>query len=361
MTDITSSGRSIALSGFMDSVLKFIFRQLVSTGTLEVVTARGKHLVFGDGTGLPVRIRFMDWRAEIAFVTDPDLRVGELFVDQRIVVEQGTIYDFLTAVLREKRVPFLPVITTLLTRYRYLSLRFLQDNGLLRARKNVAHHYDLDDRLYELFLDKDRQYSCAYFETPAATLDEAQLAKKRHIAAKLLLKPGERVLDIGCGWGGMALYLNRVAGAGHVTGVTLSAEQLGVAKRRALEAGVPDAVDFQLMDYREIDETFERIVSVGMFEHVGITYYDAFFTKVAELLTDDGVMLLHTIGSSDVPSFTNPWIVKYIFPGGHIPSLSDIVKSAERSRLVITDVEVAAPPLCEHAPALAQPVHGAAR
>ncbi|MBY0612711.1 MAG: cyclopropane-fatty-acyl-phospholipid synthase family protein [Beijerinckiaceae bacterium] len=324
----------------MDTLLKFVFRQLVTTGSLELVTANGRHHQFGDGTGRAVRIRFVDRAAEIAFLLDPDLKFGELYVDSRILVEEGTVFDFLSLVLRERKVSILPAVTALVMRYRFITRRFLQNNGVIRARSNVAHHYDLDDRLYDLFLDKDRQYSCAYFEHDDATLEEAQLAKKRHIAAKLLLEPGNRVLDIGCGWGGMALYLHRVAQAGEVTGITLSQEQLAVAKRRAEEAGVADTIRFQLQDYRELDAKFERIVSVGMFEHVGLNYYDAFFRKVADLLTDDGVMLLHTIGSSDVPSFTNPWIVKYIFPGGHIPSLSDIAASAERAKLIITDVEV---------------------
>ena len=272
----------------MEFLFKFIFNQVVRHGSLSVRLANGKELTFGDGSTPSVAVRFLDWRAEIAFLLDPELKLGELFVDGRFVVEEGTIFDFLVLVLREKREPILPGFTTALTRYRYLASRFLQDNGIIRARKNVAHHYDLDDRLYDLFLDNDKQYSCAYFESPDASLEEAQLAKKRHIAAKLLLKPGERVLDIGSGWGGMALYLRNIADAGHVTGVTLSKEQLAVAKGRAAEAGVADTVDFQLKDYRQLDAKFERIVSVGMFEHVGISYYDAFFRKAAELLTDDG-------------------------------------------------------------------------
>jgi cyclopropane-fatty-acyl-phospholipid synthase len=222
---------------------------------------------------------------------------------------------------------------------RYALRNLAQRNNIVRARRNTAHHYDLDARLYQLFLDQDQQYSCAYFERDGATLDEAQLAKKRHIAAKLLVTPGDRVLDIGCGWGGMALYLAEVCGA-HVTGITLSTEQLAVARRRAKEAEQQSRADFHLQDYREIKERFDRIVSVGMFEHVGIGFYDAFFQQVARLLDDNGVMLLHTIGLGGPPAPTNPWVAKYIFPGGYLPSLSEITPAIERAGLLVTDVEI---------------------
>jgi cyclopropane-fatty-acyl-phospholipid synthase len=321
-------------------LVKLVFTRLITVGSLTVITSNNTRYVFGDGSGTPVVIRFTDWRAELGFILDPDLKLGENFVDQRMVMEQGSIYDFLSLVLNAQRFVRPPWSVRVLDRWRYVTRRFLQKNGVLKSRKNVAHHYDLDDRLYQLFLDEDRQYSCAYFESENMSLDEAQLAKKRHIAAKLCLGAGQRVLDIGCGWGGMALYLARIAGAGQVTGVTLSQEQLKVAKGRASDAGLADKVQFELQDYRALDAKFERIVSVGMFEHVGIDFYDVFFNKAADLLTDDGVMLLHTIGNSDVPDFTNPWIVKYIFPGGHLPSLSDITASVERSKLIVTDVEV---------------------
>ncbi|WP_312689243.1 cyclopropane-fatty-acyl-phospholipid synthase family protein, partial [Brevundimonas nasdae] len=193
---------------------------------------------------------------------------------------------------------------------------------------------------YALFLDPDWQYSCAYFEHPGQSLAEAQLAKKRHIAAKMALRPGDRVLEIGCGWGGMALYLAGVAQAGQVVGVTLSDEQLARARSRASALGLDGKIDFRLQDYRATPETFDRIVSVGMFEHVGLNFYEAFFDTCRERLADDGVMLLHTIGSSDEPSTTNPWLTRYIFPGGHLPSLSDMTTTIERAGLIITDVEV---------------------
>jgi cyclopropane-fatty-acyl-phospholipid synthase len=214
-----------------------------------------------------------------------------------------------------------------------------QRNTTGQAKRNVSHHYDLDGRLYRLFLDPDLQYSCAYFEHPRKSLDEAQLAKKRHIAAKLLIEPEHRVLDIGSGWGGLALYLAKRCGA-LVTGITLSKPQLEYARRRAGESGLSSRVSFRELDYRDVDGSFDRIVSVGMFEHVGMGFYDGFFAKAAALLVEDGVMLLHTIGRPHGPGATHPWIRKYIFPGGHAPALSEVLPAIERSGLIITDLEV---------------------
>ena len=214
-----------------------------------------------------------------------------------------------------------------------------QFNPRSRSRRNVAHHYDLDGRLYRLFLDADQQYSCAYFEAPDQSLDDAQLAKKRHLAAKLKVEPGAKVLDIGCGWGGLALYLAEIAGA-RVTGITLSQEQYARAQQRAIERGRSQDATFRLEDYRDVAGQFDRIVSVGMFEHVGVGHYDTFFRKCAKILGQDGVFLLHTIGRSGSPSVTNPWIAKYIFPGGYIPALSEVLPAIQRARLVVTDVEI---------------------
>ncbi len=217
---------------------------------------------------------------------------------------------------------------------------FRQYNPLWKSRQNVAHHYDLSDTLYNLFLDTDRQYSCAYFNDPSDPLEEAQANKKRHLASKLRLEPGQKVLDIGCGWGGLALYLAQEADV-EVTGVTLSVEQLRVAERRARAMGVSDRVKFELVDYRELTgRRFDRIVSVGMFEHVGVVHYPAFFQKIKELLTDDGIALLHSIGRADGPGHTNPWMRKYIFPGGYSPAISEVVPVVEKTRLWITDMEV---------------------
>jgi cyclopropane-fatty-acyl-phospholipid synthase len=259
-------------------------------------------------------------------------------MDGRLAVMPGTIYDLLEVVARNLKGMTPPGLAKVRERLRVALRPMHQRNSARRAKRNVAHHYDLDGRLYDLFLDSDRQYSCAYFEHPGEGLDEAQLAKKRHIAAKLLLKPGLRVLDIGSGWGGLALYLGERCGV-DVTGVTLSEEQLELARRRAQSQQL-SRVDFRLQDYRAVGGQFDRVVSVGMFEHVGIGYYGTFFRKIGELLADDSVMLLHSIGRVDGPSATNPWIARYIFPGGYVPALSEVLPAIERAGLIVTDIEI---------------------
>jgi cyclopropane-fatty-acyl-phospholipid synthase len=260
-------------------------------------------------------------------------------MDGTLLVEQGTIADLLAIVLGQTHDGLPPDWARLQWAVRYLYRKLRQFNRPTRARRNVAHHYDLDDRLYSLFLDADKQYSCAYFEMPGQSLDDAQLAKKRHLAAKLLPGKGQRTLDIGCGWGGLALYLAEFCGA-RVTGITLSHEQLQRATERAAERNLSSTVEFRLQDYRDLQEKFDRIISVGMFEHVGLIFYDAFFRKCADLLADDGVMLLHSIGRSEGPNVTNPWIAKYIFPGGYIPALSEVLPAIERAGLLVTDIEI---------------------
>jgi cyclopropane-fatty-acyl-phospholipid synthase len=283
-------------------------------------------------------VRFTSARAQRAVLLDPELRLGEAYMDGTFVVEQGSIADVLAMLVRQERIP-VPTWALPLRLFRYLFRRLQQFNLRSRSRQNVAHHYDLDGRLYSLFLDSDEQYSCAYFETPNASLDDAQLAKKRHLAAKLRVERGSTVLDIGCGWGGLALYLADIAGA-HVTGITLSREQHARAQQRALERGRTQDAIFRLEDYRDVAGRFDRIVSVGMFEHVGVGFYDTYFRKCAQLLDDDGIFLLHTIGRSGPPDVTNPWIAKYIFPGGYIPALSEVLPAIQRAQLIVTDVEI---------------------
>jgi cyclopropane-fatty-acyl-phospholipid synthase len=274
-----------------------------------------------------------------ALALNPDLKLGELYMDGRLTIEDGDAADLLALLMRNlslSRPTGLHRATRIL---RNVTRKIAQFNPASRARKNVAHHYDLSGELYARFLDRDRQYSCAYFPRGDESLDEAQIAKKRHIAAKLLLdKPGLKVLDIGCGWGGLALDLARDAGA-NVLGVTLSEEQIAVARERE-GARLADNCRFELVDYRALTGTYDRIVSVGMFEHVGAPHYLRFFKKVRQLLADDGVMLLHTIGRLDGPGSTNAWIAKYIFPGGYVPSLSEMTRAVEKSGLLITDIEV---------------------
>jgi cyclopropane-fatty-acyl-phospholipid synthase len=312
---------------------------MIKRGCLEVETASGTRFTAGDGSLEQVSVRFTDKAGQLAFMLNPAMKLGELFMEGRLVVTRGTIYDLLVTV--SINLPGIKEMfwVRLLLRIEATVQRLGRYNSKRNARRNVAHHYDLDRRLYEMFLDADMQYSCAYFEHDEDTLDTAQLAKKRHIAAKLLLGAGDRVLDIGCGWGGMALYLARLCGA-KVTGVTLSEEQLAVAKQRAAAAGFSGATEFRLQDYRDVGERYDRIVSVGMFEHVGAGFYDVFFQKIAHLLSEDGVALLHTIGSAGTPGPTSPWITKYIFPGGYIPTLSEIIPAVERAGLVVTDIEV---------------------
>jgi cyclopropane-fatty-acyl-phospholipid synthase len=257
-----------------------------------------------------------------------------------LTVEEGTIADVLEILLSNVGAGAQPWLLKARARLRRCWRTLAQFNRMARARRNVAHHYDLSGTLFDLFLDADRQYSCAYFERPNATLEEAQMAKKRHIASKLRLdRPGLKVLDIGSGWGGLALDLARNAKA-DVLGVTLSKEQLAMADARAQSLGLADRCRFEFADYRAVKGPFDRIVSVGMFEHVGVTYYDAFFAKLHDLLTEDGVALLHTIGRTDGPGATNPWTAKYIFPGGYTPAMSEVLASIERSGLYVTDVEV---------------------
>ena len=314
---------------------------LIRSGDLVVIDDRGRRHRFGgpDIPGLgPVVIRLhhptLPWRLALR----PHLVAGEAYMDGSLTVEQGSLADFLAlatyniqqAEQRQMRSPPLWRLIRLLH----------QHNPVERSRRNVAHHYDLSGHLYSLFLDDDLQYSCAYFQRPDMTLDEAQEAKKRHIAAKLLLKPGQKILDIGSGWGGMALTLARIADV-EVTGITLSQQQLAVARRRAAEAGLADRVRFELQDYRHVEGRFDRIVSVGMFEHVGVGHYGAFFDRLRrDLLTPDGVAVLHSIGRSDGPGATNPWLRKYIFPGGYSPALSEVLPVVEGAGLIVTDIEI---------------------
>jgi len=321
----------------MDRLLRVFLNSFVRRGSLSLTTADGATFRCGDGTGVPVAARFLTHDAERRLLMNPELALGEIFMNGTFVLQQGSIADLLAIVMDQPDV--MPGWAKTQWWLRYLIRRLRQLNIKERSRSNVAHHYDLDGRLYSLFLDADRQYSCAYFEQPDATLDDAQLAKKRHLAAKLLIGRNDRILDIGCGWGGLALYLAEIAGA-DVTGVTLSAEQLQVANARAAEKNLGDRARFLLQDYRDVPGPFDRIVSVGMFEHVGVTFYDTFFRRCAELLTDDGVMLLHSIGRSQGPDSTNPWIAKYIFPGGYIPALSEVLPAIERAGLMVCDIEI---------------------
>ena len=324
----------------MLGLIENFLSDFIKEGALEFAFANGKVVRFGDrGVADPPRVALRDRKAEWELLRRPELAFGELYMNGRADVVHGTLDEVLGTVSRNAMRNDAPAWLRLLFKTR-IALRALhQRNDPNRARRNVAHHYDIGNDLYSLFLDEDQQYSCAYFENDAQTLEEAQLAKRRHIAAKLFVEPGQSVLDIGCGWGGLGLYLARTAGA-NVTGVTLSQEQLAVANQRAAEAGLSNHARFELQDYRRVRGKFDRIVSVGMFEHVGVNYFKRFFEKIAASLNDDGIALLHTIGRTDGPGATSPWVVKYIFPGGYIPGLSEIVPHIERAGLIILDIEV---------------------
>ncbi len=319
-------------------------KRLVKYGTLTVTEASGRTHRYGVATpGWPdLGLRFHDARVPGAIARNPSLGMAEAFMDGRLTIEGGDIMDFVGFIRRnnpwdgEGDLDNLGVLESMRVA---IMNRIDQVNQRASSRRNVAHHYDLDDRLYDLFLDANRQYSCAYWAEGISSLDEAQLAKMDHIAAKLALAPGMRVLDIGCGWGGLALHLHRISGAA-VHGISLSTEQIAYAKAWAAREGVADKVTFELIDYRDVPGRFDRIVSVGMFEHVGVPNFPAFFAKCHNLLEDQGVMLLHTIGRSGPPGITDDFTRKYIFPGGYIPALSETMRALEPCKLMLTDCEV---------------------
>jgi cyclopropane-fatty-acyl-phospholipid synthase len=322
----------------MYKLLDLLLKHLVQNGTLLVTAASGQSSCYGDGSGAPVAVRLATRRLERRLAHHPQLALGEAYMDGTLTVERGSLYDLLALLLVNAERHPLAAYSLAFDHIRYVGRRLAQFNPTRRARRNVAHHYDIKGEIYDLFLDRDRQYSCAYFK-PGADLEQAQRAKKRHLAAKLALEPGQRVLDIGSGWGGLALYLAETADV-EVTGVTLSTEQLKGATERARDAGLASRVHFDFKDYREVDGPYDRIVSVGMFEHVGITHYDAYFEKLRDLLTEDGVAVIHTIGRADKPTVTNPFIARHIFPGGYIPALSEMVGPIERAGLIVSDVEI---------------------
>jgi len=313
--------------------------KLVRKGQLTVVFANGSERSFGPGGEPSLRVRMADRRVAFDIARNPRVGVGEAFMDSRIVVENGDILDLLRLVVGANRWEDQDSGRRALNKGKRRWPSLFRRNDAKSSRRNVAHHYDVGNDLYRLFLDSDLQYSCAYFTDPSNSLEQAQSDKKAHIAAKLYLKPKQTVLDIGCGWGGTALYLNRVADV-DVLGVTLSEEQLKVARQRAHDAGVSDRVKFELIDYRSLTGKFDRIVSIGMFEHVGAAHFDEFFLTCRDLLADDGVMLLHTIGKYGKASTPDPFTDKYIFPGYHLPSISQLAASTERARLITSDLEI---------------------
>jgi len=324
----------------MASALLSLVKKIIREGSLKLTLASGETHILGDGSGDRVAVRFADQEAEDAIARDPTLKLGEMYMDGRFLVEEGDIYDFLSVVKKNTTNEVFDLRMAALLIGRVAIQQLKSRLPVNRNKHNVAHHYDLSAKLFDLFLDEDWQYSCAYFEPHGIGLDEAQLAKKRHIAAKLLIEPGQRILEIGSGWGGMGMYLAEAAEGSDFTGITLSEEQLKVSRDRAARRGLSGRVRFELQDYRYMKgRKFDRIVSVGMFEHVGIGNYGNFFRKVSDLLDDNGVMVLHTIARPK-PSFaTNAFIEKYIFPGGYIPSIGEVTPPLEKAGLMVRDIE----------------------
>lgn len=323
----------------MLQMLLALLRRMVTVGHLVIIDPKGDHHDIGSVSGAPVIIRLRDWKTVWDLFRNPQLTLGEAYMDGRLSMEQGDIADLLCLLTRNLGTGFGGGHLEWIARLRFMLRGYMKANGLTRSKRNVAHHYDLSAEFYSLFLDADRQYSCAFFECPNDTLEVAQQNKKQRIAAKLALREGMRVLDIGSGWGGLGLYLAD-AHAVSVRGITLSNEQLAVATSRASKAGLSSQVDFALEDYRLTQGSFDRIVSVGMLEHVGAKHYETFFRRIASLLADDGVALVHSIGRSDGPGVTNAWIDQYIFPGGYTPALSEVLPAIEHAGLILTDIEV---------------------
>ena len=319
-------------------IINSLFQKIIKKGHLIWVKSNGTELEFGDKTGTFIKVKTTNAFSEIKMMMNPSLHFGESYMNGSLILEEGNIHDLLKLIFVNSgsngdhwAIKIDKVIRTIRN-------KIVSGNYIIKSKKNVAHHYDLSDKLYELFLDKDRQYSCAYFNSPNDTLEQAQMNKKELIAKKLLLEDGQNVLDIGSGWGGMASYLSKRSNV-KVKGVTLSEEQFAYSKQRKINESL-DQVEYHLQDYRNVNESYDRIVSVGMFEHVGTSHYQEFFNKIYELLNQKGVALIHTIGRIDQPTTNDAWIEKYIFPGGYIPALSEVMQRVEKSGLTTTDVQV---------------------
>ena len=318
----------------VDSLLKKILKK----GHLVWIKPNGLDFEYGDKTGTSIKMRTTNDFSEIKMMMNPSLHFGESYMNGSLILEEGTIHDLLKLIFINSGSNADHWVMKVDKIIRTIRNRIVSSNYIPKSKKNVAHHYDLSDKLYDLFLDQDRQYSCAYFNSPNDTLEQAQLNKKELIAKKLLLEEGQNVLDIGSGWGGMASYLSKRSNV-NVKGVTLSEEQIAYSKQRKIDESL-NKVEYELQDYRNVEESYDRIVSVGMFEHVGTPHYQEFFDKVYQLLNETGVALIHTIGRIDQPTTNDPWIEKYIFPGGYIPALSEVMQRVEKSGLTTTDIQV---------------------
>ena len=319
-------------------IVDSLFKKILKKGHLVWIKPNGLDFEYGDKTGTPIKMRTTNDFSEIKMMMNPSLHFGESYMNGSLILEEGSIHDLLKFIfinIGSNTDHWVMKVDRII---RAIRNKIVSSNYIVKSKNNVAHHYDLSDKLYDLFLDKDRQYSCAYFNSPNDTLEQAQMNKKELIAKKLLLEEDQNVLDIGSGWGGMASYLSKRSNV-NVKGVTLSEEQFAFSKQRKINESL-DKVVYALQDYRKVEESYDRIVSVGMFEHVGTPHYQEFFNKVYELLNEKGVALIHTIGRIDQPTTNDAWIEKYIFPGGYIPALSEVMQRVEKSGLITTDIQV---------------------
>jgi cyclopropane-fatty-acyl-phospholipid synthase len=315
-------------------------RGYVKRGEITLIDHDGTRYDYGapDPVFRPVTVRFADAHVAADIMKDPGLGAAEAFMDGRLVLERGEILDLINVIRGSHRWEDAKGSNPFLKKGSKLGHKLRTLNWKPASLRNVSHHYDIGNDFYRLFLDEDLQYSCGYFTDPGNSIEQAELDKKTHIAAKLCLEPGMTVLDMGCGWGGLALYLNRVADV-DVLGITLSKEQLGLARQRAAEAGVADRVRFELMDYRDVPGEFDRVVSIGMFEHLGQAFFRPFFRKLREVLKPDGVALVHTMARMGGPGTTDKFMQKHVFPGGYLPALSEIVAASEQEKLIMADCE----------------------
>ena len=324
-------------------LLDKMLRRLIRKGEFLLIDHDGREYRYGspDPAHRPVKVRLTDKRAAFDIAKDPRVGAGEAYMDGRLVMEEGDVRDLILLIRYNapwERPGALKSKSPIVRAANAIGGKLDQVNWKTRSRANAEHNYNLTRRLYELYLDEDRQYTMAYYRDTANSLERAQLDKKAHIASKLYLKPGMKVLDIGCGWGGLALYLNRHYDV-DVLGIALAPDQIEFSRERAAEAGVSDRVKFELMDYRDVQGEFDRITSVGLIEHLGTPHYPGFFKHMHRLLKPDGVMFSHCCGRMGGPGLTDKWTRKYIFPGGYIPALSELVTEAEKNRLIVSDVE----------------------
>lgn len=322
-----------------ENLLTGMLQRAIAKGTLSVRYPSGKQVDCGDGENPKATVEFQDAEAVRSVYLDPALKFAEMYMDGRMTIENHELDQFIEIVKINGAKKFATAPAVAISLWRIVKRVWRRRIAPETAQRNVAHHYDLDDSLFRLFLDDDLQYSCAYFETPDASLEEAQSAKKRHISAKMMLEEGQRVLDIGCGWGGTGLFLAQKFNV-DVTGVTLSVEQQRVAQQRAQDLGLSESVRFNLTDYRAVEGTFDRLVSIGMFEHVGPQNFVPYFKTAKKLMKDDGVFVLHSIGRAKPNALDPPFIEKYIFPNGHIPCLSETLRAIEKSGLLVKDIEI---------------------